>query len=177
MMATRSDYGTQGWTTTSDDLHLTPITFADAKAFIVKHHRHHKPPVGLKFCVGAAVGDDLVGVAVAGRPVARMLDDGRTLEVTRTATDGTPNANSLLYGAVWRAAKALGYHRAITYTQEGESGASLRGAGWVVAAELPPRKGWDRSSRPRDDHGVDMIPRIRWEITTSAALSTARTDV
>lgn len=36
--------------------------------------------------------DVLVGVAVVGRPVARLLDDGLTLEVTRVATDGTPSS-------------------------------------------------------------------------------------
>ena len=40
-----------------------------------------------------------------------MYDDGTTIEVTRVCTDGTANACSLLYGAMWRAAKALGYLR------------------------------------------------------------------
>jgi hypothetical protein len=86
-----------------------------------------------------------------------------TLEVNRTATDGTPNANSLLYGAAWRATKAMGYRRLITYTQAGESGASLRAAGWKIVAELPPRRGWATPSRPRDDKGVDGVPRMLWE--------------
>ncbi|MFD4611942.1 XF1762 family protein [Streptomyces sp. NPDC058440] len=75
------------------------------------------------FAVGAADETGILrAVAIVGRPVARHLDDGTTLEVTRTASDGTRNANSLLYGASWRAAKALGYRRLITFTQEGESG-------------------------------------------------------
>ncbi|MEV5878084.1 XF1762 family protein [Streptomyces sp. NPDC052101] len=102
-------------------------------------------------------------MAIVGRPVARHLDDGTTLEVTRTASDGTPNANSLLYGAAWRAAKALGYRRLVTYTQEGESGASLRGAGWRLIANRPPRAGWHTPSRPRTDHGTDRIARFLWE--------------
>lgn len=88
-------------------------------------------------------------MAIVGRPVARHLDDGATLEVTRTASDGTRHASSLLYGAAWRAAKALGYRRLVTYTQDGESGASLRGAGWRVIASRPPRAGWHTPSRPR----------------------------
>jgi tRNA A37 N6-isopentenylltransferase MiaA len=111
-------------------LEIVPVTFRQAQAFIARHHRHHKPPRGMKFCLGIAAGDELVGVATVGRPVARAYDDGYTLEVNRTCTDGTPNANSMLYGASWRAAKALGYRRLITYTQEGETGASLRAAGW-----------------------------------------------
>jgi hypothetical protein len=107
--------------------------------------------------------DVLVGVAVVGRPVARMLDDGQTLEVTRVATDGSPNCCSMLYAAAWQATKALGYRRLITYTQTGESGASLRAAGWRVVAARPPRPGWSRPSRPRADHGVDHTARLRWQ--------------
>ncbi|MFI9423413.1 XF1762 family protein [Streptomyces achromogenes] len=101
-------------------------------------HRHHAPPAGQVFAVGAADEDGtLRAVAIVGRPVARHFDDGTTLEVTRTASDGVRNANSLLYAASWRAAKALGYRRLITYTQDGESGASLRGAGWRLIAARP----------------------------------------
>jgi hypothetical protein len=144
-------------------LHLVPVDFVTASQFVVMWHRHHQPPVGHKFSVGVANDDVLVGVAMVGRPVARHFDDGFTLEVNRTATDGTPHANSMLYGAAWRATKALGYRRLITYIQAGESGASLRAAGWTVIAELPPRPGWSRPSRPRDDRGVDGIPRTLWE--------------
>jgi hypothetical protein len=125
---------------------------------------HHQPPVGHKFSIGVVDEEDVLrGVAIVGRPVARSYDDGMTLEVNRTATDGTPNANSALYGAAWRATKALGYRRLITYTQAGESGASLRAAAWRVIAERPPRPGWSVPSRPRDDRGVDRMPRTLWE--------------
>ena len=145
-------------------LRIVPVRFADACAFVAAHHRHHQPPVGHKFSIGAAdEADQLVGVAIVGRPVARHYDDGLTLEVNRTATDGTPNANSCLYGAAWRAAKALGYRRLITYTQDGEAGSSLRGAGWSVVAQRPARAGWDVPSRPRGDRGVDRMPRTLWE--------------
>ncbi len=147
------------------NLHLVPVSFQEAQQFVAMWHRHHRPPVGHKFSMGVANEDDvLVGVATVGRPVARNFDDGRTLEVNRTATDGTPNANSMLYGAAARATFALGYRRLITYTQEGESGSSLRGAGWKVIAERPARKGWDRPSRPAVDHGVDHMPRTLWEV-------------
>lgn len=145
-------------------LRVVPVKFADACGFIQMWHRHHRPPVGCKFCIGVANEDDLlVGVAIIGRPVARRFDDGLTLEVTRSATDGTRNANSKLYGEAWKGTKALGYRRLITYTQQGESGASLRGAGWRVVAQLPARSGWDAPSRPREDRGVDGIPRTLWE--------------
>jgi hypothetical protein len=144
-------------------LDLVPVSFADACAFVAEHHRHHAPPVGHKFSLGVACGRLLVGVAIVGRPVARQFDDGRTLEVTRVATDGTPHAASMLYAAAWRAAKALGFRRLVTYTQRGESGASLRAAGWTVIAERPPRPGWDMPSRPREPKGTENVQRYLWE--------------
>ena len=150
----------------SDQQRLTvvPVDWQMARAFIADFHRHHRPPIGHKFSLGVAVDGVLCGVAVVGRPVARHLQaGGQTLEVTRTATDGTPNANSALYGACWRAAKAMGYTRLVTYTQQGEGGISLTAAGWSVVAERPAHAGWDRPSRRRDLTGTENIPRTLWE--------------
>lgn len=149
-------------------LAVHPITLREACAFIAAHHRHNKPPRGHKFSVSARDGGQLVGVATAGRPIARHFDDGLTLEVNRTCTDGTRNANSLLYGAIWRAAKAMGYRRCITYTQADESGASLRAAGWVRVKEIAPRPSWAESSQKlrdkRDPVGNGGVARVLWEI-------------
>lgn len=106
----------------------------------------------------------VVGVAIAGRPVSRHLDDGWTLEVSRVATDGTKNACSFLYGAIKRCGKAMGYTRFITYTLPQEGGASLRGAGWVLMSEAAGGGSWDTpsSGRPRvDTHPLQM--KFRWE--------------
>jgi len=127
-------------------------------------HRHLPPPRGHKFSLGIATSDGVLhGVAMVGRPISRMFDNGQTLEVNRTATDGTLNAGSALYGASWRAARALGWTRLVTYTQADETGASLRGAGWRVVAERTPHAGWDRPSRPRETTGLERIPRTLWE--------------
>jgi hypothetical protein len=142
---------------------IRPISLKQAQQFVADHHRHNKPPQGHKFSVGLFEGDDLIGVAVAGRPVARLLDDGLTLEVTRTCTLGTKNANSMLYGSIARAATALGYIKCITYTQKEETGSSLRGAGWVAVAELAPRGGWNMPNRKREETNIEYVPRIRWE--------------
>lgn len=145
-------------------LRIVPVTFRQACAFVEAWHRHNQPPRGMVFAVGAAnETDTLVAVAIVGRPVARGFQDGQTLEVTRTCTDGTRNANSLLYGACWRAAKALGWTRLITYSQADESGASLRAAGWHVIGERPARKGWDVPSRPRDNGAYLSAERTLWE--------------
>jgi hypothetical protein len=139
-------------------LEICPLTFRQACAYVERHHRHH----GIQ-------ADQLHGVAIIGRPIARAYDDGFTAEVLRTCTDGTRNANSLLYGAAWRAAKAMGYRRLVTYTQHGESGASLRGAGWHVVAERPARASWaDSTADPRlvalrDPIGAGGVQRTLWE--------------
>lgn len=146
------------------NLTICPITFKEASQFVQQHHRHHPPPVGHKFSIGVTNGKEIVGVAMVGRPVARRYDDGLTLEVNRTCTDGTPNANRMLYGAAWRAAKALGYRRLITYTRSDESGSSLKGAGWKVIAVRPPNKGWSVPSRPRVDTTQYGIQRTLWEM-------------
>ena len=145
-------------------LRLVPVTFVDACRFVEAWHRHNPPPNTAIFSVGVADdADRLVGVAIVGRPAARHFDNGQTLEIRRTCTDGTHNANSLLYGAAWRAAKALGYTRLITYTQADESGATLRAVGWRIVAERPPRRGWDCPSRPRDNTSYLSTTRYLWE--------------
>lgn len=155
----------------AEGLTLHPVTLAEAQAYIRLHHRHHTPPVGHRFSIGVADDDGTVrGVVIVGRPVARHYDDGLTAEVTRCCTDGTPHAPSMLYGAAWRAARALGYRRLITYTRGDESGSSLRGAGWSVIAERPPRPGWSCASRPRVDTTEHGIQRVLWaQATTEGA--------
>lgn len=142
-------------------LRIVPITQREALAFVEARHRHHKPPRGSVFQIAASDGEKIVGVALVGRPVARKLQDGWTLEVNRCCTDGSRNACSMLYGAAWRVAKALGYRRLITYTLPEEGGASLRGAGWKMIGE---RGGgsWSVPSRPRvDSH--PMQTKLLWE--------------
>jgi hypothetical protein len=142
-------------------LAIVPMTKGEADAFIREHHRHHRPHPFSHFAVGASDGDRIVGVAIVGRPSARMLMDGWTAEVTRVATDGTRNACSILYGAAWRAARALGYRKLVTYTLPEEGGASLRGAGWTVIGEAGGGS-WSRKDRPRiDTHPTQA--KLRWE--------------
>jgi hypothetical protein len=146
-------------------LRVTPITLTEANEYVARHHRHHKPTVGHLFSVAAAVGDDVCGVAIVGRPVARELQDGYTAEVLRVATDGTANACSMLYATCWRAARALGYQRLGTYTLASEPGTSLRAAGWRIVGETSGRS-WDAPGRPRVDWHPTLTrgdDRVRWE--------------
>jgi hypothetical protein len=113
-------------------LHIVPITLRVARAYVDAHHRHLRAPAGAKLAIGVQDGRaQLRGVAILGRPVARRLDDGATIEVTRVATDGCRNACSPLYGAAVRVARALGYTRVVSYTLAEEDGTSLRAAGWT----------------------------------------------
>lgn len=142
-------------------LELQPITFREAVEFIRLHHRHHQPPHGYKFGIAVNDGERVVGVITVGRPIARHLDDGYTAEVTRCCTDGTKNVASMLYGAAWRAARAMGHRRLITYTRSDEPGTSLRAAGWRELYRTNPQT-WNRPSRFRVDKS-EPYQRVLWE--------------
>lgn len=144
----------------SGGLTIFPMTLRGANAYIEAHHRHHKKVRGHKFSIGLKLGDETVGVCVVGRPVARGLDDGLTAEVTRLCTDGVQHGCSMLYGAAWRAAKAMGYRHIVTYILTSESGISLKAAGWDIESEVRGRS-WSCESRPRlDKHPLD--DKVRW---------------
>jgi hypothetical protein len=149
-----------------DRLRLAPTTIQAAKVFVQHYHRHMPPPQGALFAVAVEKGGTIVGVAIVGRPVAPALQDGRTVEVLRLATDGTHNACSFLYGRCRRAAAALGYERVKTYTRQDESGASLRAAGFEQEALLPARS-YAKSNvkRVRFDKS-EPAPRVRWGALT-----------
>ena len=151
---------------------IEPIPLATANRFIRAHHRHSKPVVGHLWSLGLWAGVlDLRGVVIVGRPVARALDDGHTVEVTRLATDGTRNACSRLYGAACREARRRGYQRVITYTLATETGASVRASGFTQAATVRGRQ-WDTPSRRRARRTAP--DRIRWQRNVGRADVTGR---
>lgn len=140
---------------------VKPITLRAANAFVELHHRHHKPARGCVFCTSIWKDGVLVGVAIVGRPLARMLQDGLTAEVLRVCTDGTRNACSKLYATVAKACRALGYERVITYTLPEEGGASLKAAGWTLEADWTGGGTWSREGRERtDSHPTQQ--KMRW---------------
>ena len=142
-------------------LEIVPMTLREANAYVEQNHRHHGPVAGHKYSIGLSNGEKIVGVAIVGRPVSRHLDDGWTLEVNRLCTDGTKNDCSMLYAAAWRAARAMGYKRLVTYILESENGASLRAAGWKCVGQAGGLR-WTGERRPE----VDLYPaqmKIRFE--------------
>lgn len=146
-------------------LEVVPCTIADANFFVGAHHRHHDPDTGALFALACATAAGVVAVAIVGRPKAGALQDGWTCEVTRLcAAPGLAyNASSMLLGAAWRAARALGWRRLVTYTLPEEGGASLRAAGWECIGETEDDgRGWDREKRPRvDTHPLQR--KLKWE--------------
>ena len=142
-------------------LELAPITLAEANEFVETFHRHYGRVVGHKFSKAVTDGHKVRGVCIVGRPVARGLDDGWTLEVSRCCRDGTKNACSKLDGAAWRAAKALGYHKLVTYTGKEEPGITLKAAGWKLVGEAGGGN-WNTQSRPRVDTQRQQM-KLRWE--------------
>jgi hypothetical protein len=153
-------------------LRIVPTSLEEANLYVSRHHRHHDPVTGHKFSI--AVADDsgkVRGVAIVGRPVSRMSDNGWTLEVNRCCSDGTQNVCSMLYRASWRAAKAMGYTRLITYTLPDEGGSSLKGAGFNLVGE---RGGgtWSRRERPRvDTHPTQT--KLLWDVQSEHELCDA----
>ena len=148
-----------------------PLTLAQARRYVADHHRHNEPPIGHRFSIGLERDGVLVGVVVAGRPVGRGNDDGRTLELLRLTTEGDRNACSRLYSAACRAAAAMGYRRVITYTLDTESGASLRASSFTEDAHLRDRgEGWQHTAGPRsadrptlfDPPKMPTGPKRRW---------------
>lgn len=145
-------------------LRVVPVELETANAVVAAIHRHHVPAVGHRFSLGAVSDGVLVGAAIVGRPVARMVDHRRVVEVVRLATDGTHNACSILYAAAARAARAMGYERIQTYTLPSEGGASLRASGWECEGEAGGGS-WVRPNSPthancRTDQPMDV--KYRW---------------
>ena len=144
-------------------MNLVPMKQKEAKAFINKHHRHHKASVGDIFRIGLEINNKIVGCVMVGRPVSRRLDDGLTLEVNRCCVlPDIKNACSKLYGAAARAGRALGFKKIITYTLQFESGTSLRAAGWKPEAEIKGQL-WNKPSRFREQKSLfQEYNKIRW---------------
>ena len=127
-----------------------PIELKDANEYVASLHRHHEPVHRDKFRVACIDAEGRMhGVIQAGRPVSRILDDGKTLEVVRCCTDGTRNACSFLYSRMARIAKEMGYSKIITYILDSEEGTSLKASGWMKEADTQGNRSWNCPSRPR----------------------------
>jgi hypothetical protein len=141
-------------------LEAVPLELKQANAFVDSLHRHHDSVHRDKYRIGAMLNGKLVGVVQVARPVSRMLDDGKTVEVVRLCTDGTKDVCSFLYSKAARIAKEMGYTKIITYILCTESGTSLKAAGWRKEAETSGGS-WDRPSRKRTTT-APTVPKVRY---------------
>jgi hypothetical protein len=147
------------------------MTLRKANDFVAEFHRHNGRTArnGGKWAVGLTNGTELLGVAIVGNPLSSSYMDGWTAEVLRTCVrDHAPKGSvSKLYAACWRAWRAMGGQRLITYTLATESGASLRGAGWRVVGEVK-GGGWNRPNqgRHREWQSIYGQQKLRWEMNT-----------
>lgn len=149
-------------------IELRPLSLEDANRLVRVWHRHHKRVRGHKFSIGAYEGDKELGAVIVGRPKAQALQNGTTFEVTRLVTNGHPNAASRLLGAAWRAARAMGVKRMVSYTREDELGTSYKAAGWTPVASVKGR-GWDGGNKSDRwlpglyEPTTEIVDRVRWE--------------
>lgn len=156
------------------------MTMQDARAYVQRHHSHLNAPVSGLFATSVRDGERIVCVAIVGRPVARMIQDGLTCEVIRLCSDGTaPHAASMALGACVRAAVALGWRRIVSSTLLGEPGTCYRAAGWrpVALGSASGTKGW--VSHPRHTAaGSHAQPgrKVRWEAGPDALPANPEVD-
>lgn len=126
---------------------IAPCTVKAALRFVKAEHRHLPDLQGGLFAVSVTMAGECVGVGVAGNP-ARVWQGEAKLVISRVATNGAENACSMIYGALARAAKTLGYREVWTYTLPEEPGTSLRAAGFMDMG-LTSGGEWSRPSRSR----------------------------
>jgi len=141
---------------------VVPIHIKQANEYVKEHHRHNKPVLSAKISIGAEKDGQLVGVALAGRPISRHLDNGKTLEVYRVCTDGTFNATSFLYSRVKKIAQLMGYEKIITYTLQSESGSSLKAIGATIDKNVEHTNQWGNNTRKREYQAVCEQLKFRW---------------
>ncbi|MCP1161243.1 MULTISPECIES: XF1762 family protein [Bacillus] len=143
-------------------LQTIPITLKIAQEFISKFHRHNQAPQGHKFSIGLWDHDVLIGVIIAGSPVARHNNNGFTLEITRCCLKSSiyRNGISKMIGSVYQVAKAMGYTKIITYTLDHESGDSLKSCGFELEA-ITSGGSWNSTARKRENK-APTTPKKRW---------------
>jgi|TARA_B100001093_G_C26690945_1_gene954779 hypothetical protein len=145
-----------------------PLTLKEANEFVTTHHRHNKKCQGHRFSIGCIKDNDMVGVAICGRPLSRRLDSQFVLEVLRVCIkDPAPkNACSYLYARAWKIWQSMGGNKILTYTLASESGASMRAVGWDKVSETKPlsknAKGWETRDN-RQTQPVNFQLKFRWE--------------
>lgn len=143
---------------------IIPLSLKDANRFVANFHRHSKKVRGAKFAIGLVKEGEMIGVAIAGRPLARLMDNGKIIEISRVCVkEGYKNANSKLYGRMKRICQLMGYEKIITYTLREESQASLKAIRAKPISEVKPNN-WNRLNRRRKSQKIYSETKLRWEL-------------
>jgi hypothetical protein len=143
---------------------FVPISLKEANRFVTMFHRHNSAVVRAKFSIGLMEGSEMIGVAIAGRPIARLLDKRTTIEILRTCVKPNhKNANSQLYARMRQICERMGYTTIITYSLNSESASSLLAVGAIRVAEVKPGN-WKRPGRHRHFKAIYAEPKTRWEL-------------
>lgn len=141
------------------EVEIAPCSVKFALTRVRAWHRHLPELQGGLFAVQVVERAACVGVGIAGNPPPEWQGTGRIV-ISRVATEGAENACSMIYGALCRAGKALGFREAWTYTLPEECGASLRAAGFI---DMGMTRGgeWNCRARPRRP-AKRSDPKRRW---------------
>lgn len=144
-------------------LTIIPLELSEANYLVKMWHRHHKECQGHRFSIGVYDNkvNKIVGAAIVGRPVARLINYKNVLEVTRLVTDGTKNACSILYAAAARVGKEMGYHKIQTYILDSETGISLTASSWILEDDNVGGGAWN-ISRPDRRSDQPICKKQRW---------------
>lgn len=146
-------------------MRIRPIIIREADKFVALHHRHNKKAGNGKFAISCWVDSEMIGVAIAGRPRSRHLDDGVTLEIYRVCTNGYRNSTSFLYARIKRIGQQMGYEKFMTYTLQSESGSSLFAIGGTIDKRVIHKKQWNNSKGIKRNHqAVTVMPKFRWKL-------------
>lgn len=148
---------------------LRVVEVAVAERLLSRRTEAQRAPRGALFGVVTSNRDGLIAVAIVGRPVPPARDDRRTLEVTRTWSNGTVAAEVTIYRSVWQLIWLRGYDQLITHTEMGAIRRGLASLRVVPVAALPPRAGSHVPPRLRVGRGVDGTARVRWQVAPGPA--------
>lgn len=141
-------------------LRIAPCTVKAASRFVREWHRHLPEIQGGLFAAACETASgEVVAVGIAGNPPRAWQGTGR-LVISRVAASAGGNACGMLYGALSRAADALGYREVWTYTLPHESGKTLKGSGFFDTG-LTGGGEWDCPSRRRSA-AKHPEPKRRW---------------
>jgi len=130
---------------TDSKVEAVPLSQRQAKEKIAQLQPERKTPIRgvIKYVVGAQMNNRLVGAAICVQPTEEL-----TIEVARLATDGTKDAERLLYVTCADIAKEMGFDKTQTLLEPGAS-TNIKSRGWVLE-EADCQRRWVRTFNKKE---------------------------